>query len=251
MKTTLRKSTKVQSSVQGKMYKQNDPEMPEEFRAFLIKLLKFGHVENNGNPNYRALLARIAEAGFKYAPDSRKLLIEAEIVHQEVQHGHIVAELVRGLGEDPETDAPLKQYLFDIPLESWCDIAWFHGIGDRVGLYVGIEWMGSTYEPLALVAPQLEKEEHFHATTGINYVRDIIKTPKGKREAQAGLEKWWPAVLDMFGRSDSQNSKVYVKWGIKARSNEELRQKYIADTVPILEGLGLKVPDHKANRRFL
>ena len=136
-------------------------------------------------------------------------------------------------------------------LEFAPDIAWFHGIGDRVGLYVGIEWMGSTYEPLAEVSPQLEKDERFHANAGIAYVREIIKTEDGRREALDGLHKWWPAVLDMFGKSDSKNSEVYVKWGIKAKSNEELRQQYIDDTVPVLEGLELDVPDHLANRRFL
>ncbi len=234
-----------------RMYKQTDTDMPPEFRAFLIKLLKYGHVENNGNSNYRKLLGDLARAGFSYAPNEKFLLIESEIVRQEVEHGQIVADLVRSLGEDPTTDAPIKQYLFSIPLESWVDIAWFHGIGDRVGLYVGIEWVGSTYEPLSKVAPRLEKEERFHAAMGIKYIKEHIKTPKGRMEAQEGLHKWWPAVLDMFGRSDSENSKTYVKWGIKSKSNEELRQKYIKDTVPILEHLGLTVPDHRANRRFL
>ncbi len=234
-----------------RMWKQNDPDMPEEYRQFLIKLLKFGHVENNGNPNYRALLARIAEAGFRYSPDDRTLVIESEIVRQEVQHGQIVADLIRGLGEDPHTDAPLKQYLFSIPLESWVDVCWFHGIGDRVGLYVGVEWVGSSYEPLAKAAPKLEKEERFHAEMGIKFAREVAKTREGKRRLQEGLKQWWPAVLDMFGKSDSRNSEVYVRWGIKARSNEELRQDYIRDTVPILESLGLDVPDHRANRRYL
>ena len=232
-------------------YKKDDPEMPEEYRQFLVKLLKHGHVENNANPHYRRLLGRIADAGFSYAPDTKSLLIESEIVRQEVQHGHIVAELIRGLGEDPFIDQKPKQYLFDMPLASWVDVAWFHGIGDRVGLYVGIEWMGSTYEPLADVSPQLEKDERFHANAGIGYVREIIKTADGRKEAQDELHKWWPAVLDMFGKSDSKNSEVYVKWGIKAKSNEELRQQYIADTVPVLESLELDVPDHLANRRFL
>jgi 1,2-phenylacetyl-CoA epoxidase catalytic subunit len=234
-----------------RLWKQNDPDMPDEYRRFLIKLLKFGHVENNGNPNYRALLARLAEAGFRHAPDDRAFVIEAEIVHQEVQHGQIVADLIRGLGEDPFTDAPLKQYLFDIPLQSWVDICWFHGIGDRVGLFVGVEWMGSSYQPLAKVAPRLEKEERFHAKMGIEYARAVAKTARGKKELQDGLERWWPAVLDMFGRSNSRNSETYVKWGIKARSNEQLRQDYIRETVPILESLGLEIPDHRANRRFL
>lgn len=232
-------------------YAKDDPAMPEEYRRFLIKLLKYSHVENNGNAEYRRLLGRIAEAGFAFAPDARTLMIEAEIVHQEAQHGHMVAELVRGLGENPEMDEPLKQYLFYIPMKSWVDLAWFHGIGDRVGLYVGVEWVGSTYEPLAKVSPILEKEEHFHATTGLNYIRDLCQTTEGRKAVQDGLHQWWPAVLDMFGKSDSKNSETYVKWGIKSRSNEELRQKYIAETVPLLEALELDVPNHLANRRFL
>ncbi len=236
---------------QRRPFKKDDPEMPEEYRQFLIKLLKYGHVENNANPHYRRLLGRIAEAGFSYAPDTKSLLIESEIVKQEVEHGQAVADLIRGLGEDPYVDQKPKQYLFEIPLESWVDVAWFHGIGDRVGLYVGIEWVGSTYEPLAEVSPKLEREERFHATAGISYVKEMCGTPDGRKAAQDGLYKWWPAVLDMFGKSDSKNSETYVKWGIKSRSNEELRQSYIADTVPILEKLGLDVPDHLANRRFL
>jgi 1,2-phenylacetyl-CoA epoxidase catalytic subunit len=42
-----------------------------------------------------------------------------------------------------------------------------------------------------------------------------------------------------------------VKWGIKAHTNAELRQRYIEDTVPLIRELGLDVPDHEANRRFL
>ncbi len=236
---------------QVRMYTENDPDMPEEFRRFLIKLLKYEHVENNGNPQYRALLADIANAGLRYAPDGRSMLVEAEIVRQEVQHGEIVANLIRGLGEDPEIDQPIKQYAFHIPMECWTDLSWFHGLIDRVGLYVGIEWMGSTYEPLSMVSPQLEKDEHFHAATGMKYLERIVRDPAGRAEAQELLHKWWPAALDMFGRSDSVNSEIYVKWGIKARSNEELRQQYIAETVPLIEKLGLEVPDNLANRRFL
>jgi 1,2-phenylacetyl-CoA epoxidase catalytic subunit len=82
-------------------------------------------------------------------------------------------------------------------------------------------------------------------------MKRVVKTDEGKREAQDLLGKWWPAALDMFGRSDSKNSSNYVKWGIKAHTNAELRQRYIEDTVPLIEELGLDVPPHDANRRFL
>ena len=234
-----------------KMFKQNDPEMPREYKEFMVKLLKYGHVENSANPNYRDVLANIAEAGLRYAPDEKAMVIEAEIVKQEVTHGRIVADIIRSLGEDPFNDKWVGQYAFKMPLECWCDVAWFHMLIDRVGLYVGIEWMGSTYEPLAKVSDQLEKDEKFHADSGFRFLRDIVKTENGEKEAQRLLAYWWPAALDMFGRSDSDISKIYVQWGIKGKTNEELRQQYIADTVPLIKELGLEVPDHMENRKYL
>lgn len=247
---TPRSTTKV-PPVGGRMYKKDDPEMPEEFRQFMIKLLKYAHVENNGNPHYKEIVADIAYAGIRYAPTGREMMIEAEIVKQEVQHGQIVADIIASLGEDPTNDKPVGQYAFKIPLQCWCDVAWFHMLIDRVGLYVGIEWLGSSYEPLARVSDRLEKDEHFHAMSGYRYLQAIVKDPDGRREAQELLHKWWPAALDMFGRSDSKNSERYVKWGIKGKGNAELRAQYIAETVPLIEKLGLEVPDHLANRRYL
>jgi 1,2-phenylacetyl-CoA epoxidase catalytic subunit len=58
-------------------------------------------------------------------------------------------------------------------------------------------------------------------------------------------------VLDMFGLSTSHFSEKYVRWGIRMAGNEELRQQYIKDTRPMLEKLGIVVPDDRANRRFL
>lgn len=233
-----------------RMYKRNDPDMPEEFRQLLVKLLG-EHLENNGNPEYRRILAKIADAGLRYAPHGRAMEIEAEIVKQEVAHGQIVQEMLESLGVDSTGERPIKQYAFHIPFENWIDLAWFHALIDRVGLYVGVEWTGSPYEPLARVSPQLEADEEFHTKAGFLHLREICATAEGKAAAQAALKKWWPAALDMFGRSASRNSPLYVKWGVKMHGNEELRQRYIADTVPEIRKLGLEVPDNLANRRFL
>ena len=232
-------------------YAAGDPRMPEEFRALLVKLLLDEHLENNGNPEYRKILANIANAGLRFAPDGRAMEVEAEIVKQEVQHGRIVADLIEGLGANPNQTRPIKQYAFHMPLEDWIDLAWFHALIDRVGLYVGVEWTGSPYEPLARVAPRLETDEKFHTRAGFTHLKAICATPEGMAAAQERLRKWWPAALDMFGRSASVNSPLYVKWGIKMHENEALRQKYIAEAIPEIAKLGLEVPDNLANRRFL
>ncbi len=234
-----------------RMFKEGDPDMPEEYRAFMIKLLKHVHIENSGNPYCREVVANIASAGLRHAPDGKKALTEAVIVKQEAEHGEITAKLIRSFGEDPRIDKPVGQYAFQIPLENWTDVSWFHALIDRVGLYVGIEWMSATYEPLAKVSPRLEREEQFHADTGLKHLKDIVKTEDGRKQAQDLLHKWWPAALDMFGKSKSRNSDIYVKWGIKVHGNEELRQMYIAETVPLIEALDFDVPDHLANRQYL
>lgn len=233
------------------VFTKDDPSMPPEFRELLVKLLLTEHLENNGNPEYRKLLGKIAAAGIGFAPHGKAMAVEAEIVKQEVHHGEIVADLLRGLGVDPDGERPIKQYAFHIPFEDWIDLAWFHALIDRVGLYVGVEWTGSPYEPLATVSPQLEKDETFHTKAGFNHLKEICATEEGRAAAQERLTKWWPAALDMFGRSTSVNSPVYVKWGLKTHENEALRQKYIAEAIPPIEKLGLTVPDNLANRRYL
>jgi len=49
----------------------------------------------------------------------------------------------------------------------------------------------------------------------------------------------------MFGPhdSDSANSAKSMKWKIKRKSNDELRQAFIDQTIPQVEFLGLTVPD--------
>jgi 1,2-phenylacetyl-CoA epoxidase catalytic subunit len=85
----------------------------------------------------------------------------------------------------------------------------------------------------------------------MNNLRRIVATPEGLEEANEKVKIWWPAALDMFGRSDSDFSDTYVKWGLRQKNNEELRQQFIADTRPMLDKLGITVPDDTANRRFL
>ena len=225
--------------------------MPAEFREMLVKLLLDEHLENNGNPEYRIILANIANAGMRFAAHGRAMEIEAEILRQEVHHGQIVSDLLEGLGANPNQHRPIKQYAFHVPLEDWLDLAWFHALIDRVGLYVGVEWTGSPYQPLAEISPQLEADEEFHTKAGFMHLKEICATPEGKANAQERLKKWWPIALDMFGRSTSKNSPTYVKWGIKQHSNEDMRQKYIREALPEIRKLGLEAPDNLANRRYL
>jgi ring-1,2-phenylacetyl-CoA epoxidase subunit PaaA len=63
--------------------------------------------------------------------------------------------------------------------------------------------------------------------------------------AQDALNRWWWPALMMFGPTDenSPNSAQSMRWKIKRKSNDQLRQEFIDKTVPQAEYLGLRIPD--------
>jgi ring-1,2-phenylacetyl-CoA epoxidase subunit PaaA len=234
---------------QPRIYREGDPDIPEEFAELLRRMLVH-HLENSTNPHYITLLAHLWERGLMLAPDERLKTTYAKLMQQEVEHGVITARILAGLGVGP-IDQPIKQYLFHLPIDTFCDLAYFNALGDRVGCYIGETWDGVPYEPLLNVAERLHKDEVFHATFGLANLRRVCSTPEGRAEANAKIRIWWPAALDMFGRSDSEFSEAYVRWGLRKLNNDQLRRRYIADTRPLIEELGIVVPDDGANRRFL
>src|SRR5690606_10078774 len=70
-------------------------------------------------------------------------------------------------------------------------------------------------------------------------------TPEQKAMAQDALNRWWFPTLMMFGPPDreSPNSELALKWRIKRETNDQLRQRFVNQTVKQAEYLGLTVPD--------
>lgn len=234
---------------QGRIWNQKDPDLPQEFRDLLVRMLSY-HIENSTNPHYTDLMTRLWDRCLTLPTDERSKGALVKLMQQEVEHGIINAEILKGLGVD-KVDRPIEQYAFRLPIDTFCDLAFFHGLIDRVGCYIGETWDGVPYKPLLDVASRLHKEELFHATLGLRNLTRICKTPEGLAEANELVKKWWPAALDMFGRSDSAFGDEYVRWGLRKKNNADLRRQYIADTRPMLEEIGVRVPDNRLNRRFL
>jgi len=70
-------------------------------------------------------------------------------------------------------------------------------------------------------------------------------TEAQKHMAQDALNRFWYPSLMMFGPSDKESvhSEQSMAWKIKMNSNDELRQKFVDQTVPQAEYLGLTIPD--------
>lgn len=70
-------------------------------------------------------------------------------------------------------------------------------------------------------------------------------TPEQKRMAQDAVNRWWWPTLMMFGPhdTDSPNSAELIKWGVKTKTNDELRQSFVDRMVMEAEAIDVTLPD--------
>jgi ring-1,2-phenylacetyl-CoA epoxidase subunit PaaA len=90
------------------------------------------------------------------------------------------------------------------------------------------------------------KEESFHQRQGYEIMCHMaFGTPEQKEMAQDALNRWWYPTLMMFGPPDAEspNSENAMKWRIKRETNDQLRQRFVNQTVEQAEYLGLTIPD--------
>ncbi len=133
------------------------------------------------------------------------------------------SELLRHTHEQRYVEA------FRVPnATTWADVAAFCCLIDRVGRFQIEEMVGSSYQPLDKVLPQIIHEELGHVGYGTARLAELAATPETRAEAQA-----------------------YVEWGLKHRLNEEARADYLAEVKPILAGMELAVPDEDYDRRYV
>jgi len=231
-----------------RQFKEGDT-LPEEYRELLIKLI-YNHAEILDSKPYRDMIDSQWEVAKREAPTLKDLAMMARFNYEEFNHGFIFSNILRGLGGKFEK-FELRQYLFEFPKQTWMDLAVHHFLASKVGVMQIAEWADSSYEPIAQVVPRVFREERGHAGMGYAHLQDMVANPEGRAQAQEKLDIWWPMALDMFGNSVSSRNERYRAWGLKKHTNAQLREAFILNTVPMVEALGLHVPNHLANRRYL
>jgi ring-1,2-phenylacetyl-CoA epoxidase subunit PaaA len=87
------------------------------------------------------------------------------------------------------------------------------------------------------------KEESFHQRQGYDIMMKMARTARRSRSrmAQDALNRFWYPSLMMFGpvgQAESVHSAQSMAWKIKINTNDELRQKFVDQTVPQAEYLG-------------
>ena len=191
------------------------------------------------------------------APTKLDQLIVARTAAEEMDHYRKFARVAGDIGVDVSfvlSQPNQKRYVeaFRGTIATWEDFAVFGFLIDRIGHYQLDEFIGGSYAPIEPLLPDIINEELGHIDYGATQTRALAeKSDESREKVQKALDTWYVKGLDMFGRSESRRSERFCYWGIKRRANAQARTEYIKEVNPLIEAMGLKVPDPNQGRLYV
>ena len=220
--------------------------MPAEYRRQLIRMIsQHAHSEIVGMLPEGAWITR--------APSLRRKMILLAKVQDEAGHGQYLYHAAETLGiSREEMLAALLEgrakyaSVFNYPTLTWADVGVIGYLVDFAAILNQTMLARCSYGPYARAMVRICAEENFHKKQGQDIVIHLASgTSSQKAMVQDAINRWWWPTLMMFGPHDgeSPNTPVLVGWGIKTRTNDELRQSFVNQIVPELHSLGLSLPD--------
>lgn len=229
--------------------------LPADYKDLLVRMLS---IQSRIESEYMLAPDRTLIKPLAMAPTPEDKAEYAAFWSDEVRHASYWMKLLAELGvkvDDAFMAQPMPIYIFEMRdrAEDWIEYGLFSFFADRQGAYMGYEWVGCSYEPLARISDRVHKEELGHAAFGHRILRRVIQrdTEHGRERIAHYLKKWYPAGLDMFGKSGSKRQGDFVKWGLRKRTNEQMRDEFIAEVNGLLARLEIPIPDPHAGRRYL
>ncbi len=220
--------------------------MPDDYRATLIRQI--------GQHAHSEIVGQLPEGNWiTRAPTLERKAILLAKVQDEAGHGlylYCAAETL-GVSRDEITEMLLDgrmkySSIFNYPTLNWADIGAVGWLVDGAAIMNQVPLQRTSFGPYSRAMIRICKEESFHQRQGYDAIRKMAEgTPEQRRMAQDAMNRFWYPSLMMFGPSDkdSVHSAQSMAWKIKINTNDELRQKFVDQTVPQAEYLGLTIPD--------
>ena len=235
-----------QDRIEGEQKIEPKDWMPPSYRKNLIRQMsQHAHSEVIGMQPEGNWIRR--------APTLRRKMVLLAKVQDEGGHGLYLYSAAETLGitreemiEALHEGRAKYASIFNYPSLSWADIGAIGWLVDGAAIVNQVTLQRTSYGPYARAMVRICKEESFHQRQGYESLMVLANgSPEQKAMAQDALNRWWWPALMMFGPHDdeSAHSAQSMKWKIKRRSNDSLRQEFIDQTIPQIEFLGLTVPD--------
>lgn len=237
-----------------------DGGLPPFYEKMLKKLLWMqGDSEYSGALGYMPWIER--------APSLREKVLVAQIVKDEMRHASVIYRLLGDLGEDTEAHVRSKELGFKLEdddaqigfrrlrddsrvnifyygINHWTDFILFNFLMDRAAGHQLEDTLQSSYLPWKKGVEGIYKEEVMHLAHGDKWVRVLAADPKERPFLQERLDAWWPRVMNVFGSPRGASNDVYVRLGLKRRTNGEVREAFRAEVAGLCADAGLSLPPY-------
>jgi ring-1,2-phenylacetyl-CoA epoxidase subunit PaaA len=220
--------------------------MPDRYRTQLIRMMsQHAHSE---------IVGMLPEGNWiTRAPSLRRKMTLLAKVQDEAGHGLYIYCGTETLGVDRSelvdqllTGKAKYSSIFNYPTLSWADMGVIGWFVDGAAIVNQTVLAKASYGPYARAMIRICKEENFHKKQGYEIIATLAAgTPEQKAMAQDAVNRWWWPSLMMLGPSDaaSPNTAELIRWRVKRKTNDELRQRFVDITVPQAQAVGLTLPD--------
>ncbi len=187
------------------------------------------------------------------APSLKRKAILIAKVQDEAGHGLYLYSAAETLGTsrdqmvaDLHSGKAKYSSIFNYPTLTWADMGAVGWLVDGAAILNQVMLCRTSYGPYARAMVRICKEESFHQRQGFESLLVLSKgTQEQRAMCQDAINRWWWPSLMMFGPKDAEstNSDQSMKWKIKRKTNDELRQQFIDMIAEQIKLLGMTLPD--------
>lgn len=220
--------------------------MPEKYRKT--------HIRQMSQHAHSEIVGMLPEGNWiTRAPSLRRKVALLAKVQDEAGHGLYLYSATETLGisrnelyDQLHSGKAKYSSIFNYPSITWADIGAIGWLVDGAAIINQVPLCSTSFGPYARAMVRVCKEESFHQRQGYEIMLTLCNgTPEQKAMAQDALNRWWWPSLMMLGPTDdaSTHTEQSMKWKLKRKTNDELRQQFIDQTVPQADILGITVPD--------
>jgi len=187
------------------------------------------------------------------APSLKRKAILLAKVQDEAGHGLYLYSAAETLGitrdemiNDLHSGKAKYSSIFNYPTLTWADMGAIGWLVDGAAILNQVALCRTSYGPYARALVRICKEESFHQRQGFEILLVLSKgTAAQKAMCQDAINRWWWPSLMMFGPRDTEstNNDQSMKWKIKRKTNDELRQNFVDMIASQVKVLNMTLPD--------
>jgi ring-1,2-phenylacetyl-CoA epoxidase subunit PaaA len=217
--------------------------MPDDFRKGVLKFIEM-------HANSEIMGALPERECLPAAPSLKRKMSLCAKIQDEVGHSQLLYRVAEDLGksrdtmyQDLITGKSKFHNVFHYPVRHWGDVAIIGWLIDGAALVTQAALLESSYAPYTRVLKRICSEEQLHLRHGEDITLEMSSgTERQRAMFQEALDRWWLPIIHFFGPRTVVEKDLLLRWKVKTRTNEDLRQEFLDRYVPKITELGYSLP---------